>query len=1301
MTDDGSLSEDEELIAVAFDDMLQQLIDGEEPDPTAVLPERPDLKGRVREAYTMALSAVGRREAVQPSVADYEILGELGRGGMGTVYLARHEGLEREVALKVLPHSLGLSRHSKRRFLIEARAMARLRHDNIVRVHRIVERGEMLAYEMEWVEGPSLRQVLDGLRPHGAQASLSHLAEFLGCDVADLGAANLVQFFVRLGLNIARALEEVHGAGLVHRDVKPSNILLRKTGEALLADFGLARSLDHSMTLGAGFVGTPIYASPEQMHSGDEFLDGRADVYSLAATLYEAIALVPPFAGKNVAQVQRAIEEGRALSLRSRTRHAPKDLETIVRKAMEPNRRDRYASAGEFADDLNRLLELRPITARPVSMARRTVKFVRRQQRMLLAGIVGAVIVMAVLIPLLGDGGDPMRLKMADAAAHSARLNLISSDSREMNGHGRQDDLRLWRPKQADGGSLEALRRAVKDYERAVALTGSDERLRLELDIARLAVWLRTQSPEGTGAVATALESPEFAKLTSGLTVRVREVARDLVIGSFDYVGYELSEVEDSERLALGLLGFALRDFRLCELFWEGLEVEDDAFPLVEAGLGLLAHVDGNPERAYTRLFHGARSFPESEALAYALANAALATGDLEAARRWLLQTAKAGADDDDSRRDFLRADLLAAEGKLEEARAAYLRLAQESVTDPAARHRLARLAIARRDWKEADWLLRRLVSERPGVSRFRLDLARLALQRKDLSTYVDQARYVVANGYGAKQSSSSARDYAEILRLGGFRRLYRESQRMAGVRHSGIAWHGLQKPVRDWAPAQLTVRIESMIEQLAGLDRVVASAGRDYSNALDDVTRPLFLFPFALTRFPQSYAWLGASAQVSIFTASTFVAPFWEGLANDLAPRYLELVRPGAWQRDVGVLHLYTGEVDPALFLGVSVCRLGDVDGDGHDDVPVSSVSEDARVSPGVVRAISGRDASVLFVVRCSAPHALFGFWVAQAGDVDSDGFPDFVVGAPDGVPEAGDTGVLQVHSGRDGALLHSVTSDAIGFGVCADGVGDLDGDGCDDFVVGTAPQRINNSPQGGAKVFSGRDGTVLFDWDSPDAGVWFGSAVSAAGDIDRDGTPDVIVGGNLGGAPGVVRVYSGRNGSVLHTWRGESGTGQFGRSVAGGGDVDGDGYPDVLVGAPGPETDRSSPGRLVVFSGRDGSTLMLFRGLHAGGGFGFSVANTGDVDGDGHADLLVGAPYGGLAQRGYVSVISGRDGQWIRTAYGPAKQGKFGFSVGRAGDVNADGVQDFVVGGPQNQRNGCMALFSGQILAGYSKPR
>ena len=375
---------------------------------------------------------------------------------------------------------------------------------------------------------------------------------------------------------------------------------------------------------------------------------------------------------------------------------------------------------------------------------------------------------------------------------------------------------------------------------------------------------------------------------------------------------------------------------------------------------------------------------------------------------------------------------------------------------------------------------------------------------------------------------------------------------------------------------------------------------------------------------------------------------------------------------------------------------------------------------SAGQATVFSGKDGSVLYTFNGLAAGDYFGHSVAAAGDVNKDGYADLIVGAntadPGGLSSAGQATVF---SGKDGSVLHTFNGLAAGdyFGASVASAGDVNMDGYADLIVGAYmadPGGLSSAGQ--ATVFSGKDGSVIHTFNGLAASDSFGYRVAGAGDVNRDGYADLIMGAygaDPGGrsSAGQATVFSGKDGSVLHTFNGLAASDWLGISVAGAGDVDKDGYPDLIVGArqadPG---GLSNAGQATVFSGKDGSVIHTFNGLAAGDQFGCSVATAGDVDKNGYADLIVGAYYadpGGLSSAGQATVFSGKDGSVIHTFNGLAAGDRFGWSATGAGDVNMDGISDLIVGAnaadPGGRSNaGQAAVFSiaTVILSGAGSP-
>ncbi len=347
---------------------------------------------------------------------DYRIVRELGRGGMGVVYLAEQTSLDRTVALKVLWAHLTLQAESIRRFQQEASAAARLRHPGIVEIHAVGEVAGSHYFAMALVDGTPLDRVLEKLEGRtpatldgdGIRLAVSSEAQ-AGIEAASMEEAprrrtaspssawdgGYVETVCRLIAHVADALDHAHRAGVVHRDVKPANILLRDDGTAVLTDFGLARVEGlPSLTKTGEFAGTPYYVSPEQATARRSTVDHRTDVFSLGVTLYELLTLKRPFEGKTSHDVLAQIIGKEPPNPRRVNPLVPRDLATILRKALEKDPSHRYATAAAFAADLRAFLELLPISARPASLGSRALKFARRHR----AASVGMVIAAGALL---------------------------------------------------------------------------------------------------------------------------------------------------------------------------------------------------------------------------------------------------------------------------------------------------------------------------------------------------------------------------------------------------------------------------------------------------------------------------------------------------------------------------------------------------------------------------------------------------------------------------------------------------------------------------------------------------------------------------------------------------------------------------------------------------------------------------------------------------------------------------------------------------------------------------------------
>ena len=390
----------------------------------------------------------------------------------------------------------------------------------------------------------------------------------------------------------------------------------------------------------------------------------------------------------------------------------------------------------------------------------------------------------------------------------------------------------------------------------------------------------------------------------------------------------------------------------------------------------------------------------------------------------------------------------------------------------------------------------------------------------------------------------------------------------------------------------------------------------------------------------------------------------------------------------------------------GDALSGAGDVNGDGFDDVIVGAPSADNNgQGSGRAQVFSGSDGSVLYTFEGDSAFDRLGFSVSGAGDVNGDGFDDFIVGAPFADTNGSSSGSVRVFSGADGSVLYNFDGDSAEdrFGFSVSGAGDVNGDGFADFVVGTLGDNSNGGG-GSARVFSGSNGSVLYVFTGDLLGDRFGETVSDAGDVNGDGFDDIIVSApgaqNNGTRSGSARVFSGADGSILYSFDGNAPNDDFGHSLSGAGDVNGDGFDDVIVGASGAFTGGTISAQ--VFSGADGSVLHDL-GLDDFGlgftsfDFNISVSGTGDANGDGFDDFIVGAE--GVSGGAYLftsttaRVFSGANGSVLYQFDENGIDG-FGTTVSGAGDVNGDGLGDFIVSADMFRDINFVRVFASKIL-------
>jgi serine/threonine protein kinase/tetratricopeptide (TPR) repeat protein len=420
--------DDRDPVDVLAEEFADRLRRGEHPSVSDYAAKHPEVADQLRELLPAVarmeqlkrfrrMNAAAEKDPVPDRFGDFRIVRELGRGGMGVVFEAVQESLGRRVALKVLAGHAQLHPTRRERFLREARAAARLHHTNIVPVFGAGEQDGLPYYVMQLIPGRGLHALVRDWRKNRKGTPLAdastEIANGAGRDTAGPASPEpppyeLVeddappefgdwQFVADLGLQAAAALQYAHEQGVLHRDVKPANLLLDPSGRVWVTDFGLAKLVDHDgLTATGDILGTLQYLAPECLHCQ---ADPRSDVYGLGAVLYELLTLEPPFPADSPARLVRQIGDADPPPPRELNPAIPRDLETIVLTAMAREPARRYASAELLADDLRAFLDDRPIRARRSSWVYRGWRWCHRNPTVALLSLstVTALVLAAVV----------------------------------------------------------------------------------------------------------------------------------------------------------------------------------------------------------------------------------------------------------------------------------------------------------------------------------------------------------------------------------------------------------------------------------------------------------------------------------------------------------------------------------------------------------------------------------------------------------------------------------------------------------------------------------------------------------------------------------------------------------------------------------------------------------------------------------------------------------------------------------------------------------------------------------------
>jgi len=337
-------------------------------------------------------------------IGGYEILSELGRGGMGVVYLARQRSLNRLVAIKMLIGSSFVDETQRLRFKREAELIAALKHPNIVAIHEISEFEGVPYYCMDYIEGVTFKDLISS-----SPLDWKEAAKFLKM--------------------VASAMQFAHEHGVLHRDLKPHNIMVDTNRHLQVTDFGLARdmNIESGLTVTGATVGTPSYMSPEQLSSDPLAVTASVDIYAMGTILYESLTSIPPFIGGSLQEVLEKVKYTEPLAPRLINPSFPQDLNTVCLKCLQKDPSKRYASALELAEELDRVLQDIPVRAKPIGSLEKLIRWCRRNRAL------STVVIASTTIIMVGSIGAFWKLNQRRKVAESALRQADISKQEAIN----------------------------------------------------------------------------------------------------------------------------------------------------------------------------------------------------------------------------------------------------------------------------------------------------------------------------------------------------------------------------------------------------------------------------------------------------------------------------------------------------------------------------------------------------------------------------------------------------------------------------------------------------------------------------------------------------------------------------------------------------------------------------------------------------------------------------------------------------------------------------------------------------